>query len=130
MIMINILQLNFTARLASFASKSDIANFVKMTDLNKNELNELSKKVKAISTKRLTRDLTNKFSILNVEKYFASGIFQNYLLFIPTKKYIKYFSGTARIDSWKSNEMSEENIENITESDSNFAQTFVNHHFL
>ena len=130
MIMINILQLNFTARLASFASKSDIANFVKKTDLNKNELNELSKKVKAISTKRLTRDLTNKFSILNVEKYFASGIFQNYLLFIPTKKYIKYFSGAARIDSWKSNEMSEENIENITESDSNFAPTFVNHHFL
>ena len=41
MIMINILQLNFTARLASFASKSDIANFVKKTDLNKNELNEL-----------------------------------------------------------------------------------------
>ena len=130
MIMINILKLNFTARLASFASKSDIANFVKKTDLNKNELNELSKKVKAISTKRLTRDLTNKFSILNVEKYFASGIFQNYLLFIPTKKYIKYFSGAARIDSWKSNEMSEENIENITESDSNFAPTFVNHHFL
>ena len=74
--------------------------------------------------------MTNKFSILNVEKYFASGIFQNYLLFIPTKKYIKYFSGAARIDSWKSNEMSEENIENITESDSNFAPTFVNHHFL
>ena len=59
----------FTARLAqaNLASKSDIANFVKMTGFddkvkkinkivtsNKNELNELSEKVKAISTKKLT----------------------------------------------------------------------------
>ena len=52
---------NFTARLkqANLASKSDIANFIKKTDLNKNELNELSKKVKAISTKGLTKDLIN-----------------------------------------------------------------------
>ena len=34
-------------------------------------------------------------------KYFSSGIFQNYLVFIPDKKYIKYFSGTTRINSWK-----------------------------
>ena len=32
---------------------------------NKNDLIELSKKVKAISTKGLTKDLINKFSILN-----------------------------------------------------------------
>ena len=38
------------------ASKSDIATFKKKTDLNKNELNELSKKVKAVSTKGLTKD--------------------------------------------------------------------------
>ena len=56
--------------------------------------------------------------------------FQNYLVFIPAKKYIKYFSGTTWIDSWKSNRMSEENIENITKSDSNFAPTFVDHHLL
>ena len=53
---------NFTARLklANFQSKNDIANFIKKTDFdiklknvasNKIELNELSKKVKAISTK-------------------------------------------------------------------------------
>ena len=48
----------------------DIVNFVKKTDLNKNELNELSKKVKTISTKRLTKDVINKFSILNGAKYF------------------------------------------------------------
>ena len=35
-------------------------------------------KVKAISN-----DLINKYSILNVAKYFPSAIFQNYLVFIP-----------------------------------------------
>ena len=48
--------------------------------LVENELNELSGKVKAISTKGLT-----KFSILNGAKYFSSGIFQSYLVFIPAK---------------------------------------------
>ena len=93
MIMINILLLknirNLTVILAkaNLTSKSDIANFVKKTDFDdklinshknntsdKNELNEQSKKVKAISTK----DLINKFSIFNGAKYFSSGIFQNY----------------------------------------------------
>ena len=40
---------------------------------------------------------------------------------------MKCFSGTTRIDSWKSNEMSEENIDNITKSDSNFAPIFVDY---
>ena len=124
---------------ANLTSTSDIANFVNNTDFdnklkdvtsNKNELNELSKKVKAISTKGLTKDLINKFSILNGAKYFSSGIFQNYLVFIPAKKYIKYFSGTTRINSWKSIGMSEKIIENITKSYSNFALTFVDHHLL
>ena len=53
-----------------------------------------------------------------------------YLVFTQAKKYIKYFSGTTRIDLWKCNGMSEENIENITKSDSNFAPTFVDHHVL
>ena len=44
------------------------------------------------------------------------------------KKYIKYFSGTTRISSWKSNEISEENIESITKSYSNFVSTFVGLH--
>ena len=39
---------------------------------------------------------------------------QNYLVFIPAKKYIKYFNGTTQICSWKSNGMSEKSIENIT----------------
>ena len=62
-------------------------------------------KVKAVSSKKLTKDLINKFSILNGAKYLSSGIFQNYLVFIPARKYIKYFSGTNWIDFWKSNQM-------------------------
>ena len=98
--------------------------------MNKNELNEISRKVKAISTKGLTKDLINIFSILNGAKYFSSEIFQNYLVFIPAKIYMKYFSCTSWIASWKPNGMSEENIENITKSDSNFAPTFVDHYVL
>ena len=93
--------------------------------LVENELNELSEKVKAIATKGLKIFLRNKFSILNEAKCFSSRIFQNILVFIPAKKYIKFFSGTTRIDSWKSNRISKENIENKTRSDSNFVPTFV-----
>ena len=52
---------------------------------------------------------------------------QNYLIFIPTNKHIKYFSGTTRIEFWKSNGMSDESIESITKSDSNFSPSFVHH---
>ena len=71
-----------------------------------------------------SEDLINKFSILNGEKYFLPGIFQNYLVFIPPKKYIKCFSSTTRTDLWKSNGISEKNIENITNLDNNFAPKF------
>ena len=115
---------------ANFAGKKDIANLVNKTDFdnklkevisNKNELNELSKKVKATSPKVLIKDLINKFSIIYGAKYFS--IPQNYLVFMPDKKYIKYFHATTRIYSWKSNGISVESTENITKSDSNFAPT-------
>ena len=57
---------NASLKQENLASKNDIANFVKKIDLNnklkdvtsnKNKLNELSKKVKAILTKGLTKDL-------------------------------------------------------------------------
>ena len=96
---------NLASKIGStnFVSNTDFDNKLKDVTSNKNELNKLSKKVKAISTKGLTKDLINKFSILNGAKYFSSGIFQNYLVFIPAKKYIKYFSGTTRMESWKLN---------------------------
>ena len=74
--------------------------------------------------------MINKFSILNGARYFSLGIFQNYLIFITAKKYIKYFRGATQIDSWKSNGMSEDIIENILKSDSSFAPTFVDHYLL
>ena len=72
------------------------------------------KKVNSISTKRLTKDMINNFSILNC----------------AAKKDIKYLSDTTRIELWKSDGMSEENIENINKSGSNFAPTFVDHHLV
>ena len=74
--------------------------------------------------------MINKFYIFNGAKHFSSGISQNYLVFISAKKYIKYFSGTTQINSWKSNGMSEENIENISKSDSNVARTLVDQYVL
>ena len=73
-----------------------------------------------------------KFSIPDGAKHFSSGIFQNYLVFIPDTKNIKCFKDTTRTYSWKSDGMSKENVENITKLDirHNFASTFVDHHFL
>ena len=88
------------------------------------------KKLKQYQQKYFTKDLINKFPILNGSKYFYSGIFQNYLVFIPSKEYIKYFSCTTQINFWKFNGMSEETIENITKSESNFAPTFFNYYAL
>ena len=56
------------------------------------------KNFKAVTTKGLTKDLIDKFSILNGAKYFSLGVFQNYLVLTPTKKYIKYFSGTTQVE--------------------------------
>ena len=80
-------QANSTSKnyIANFVKKADFDNKIKNVQSIENELNELSKKVKAISTKGLTKDLTNKFSILNGEKCFSSGIFQNYLVFYQLK---------------------------------------------
>ena len=44
------------------------------------------KKVKAITTNALTKDLMNKFSILNGARYFSSGVFPNYLVFILAER--------------------------------------------
>ena len=131
----------FAARLgqANLASKRHIGNFVNKADFNnqvknitsnKNELNELSKKVKAISTKVLTKSLIDKFSIHNGAKHFSSGIFQNYLVFIPAIKHIKYFHGITQLYLGKSNRMSEESIKKINKSDSYFVPAFADYHSL
>ena len=78
---------SFTARhkqeIGNFVNKTDSDNKLKNITSNKKKSKELSEKVKAISTKRLIKDLINRFSILNGARYFPSGIFKNYLIFIP-----------------------------------------------
>ena len=78
---------SFTARhkqeIGNFVNKTDSDNKLKNITSNKKKSKELSEKVKAISTKRLIKDLINRFSILNGARYFSSGIFKNYLIFIP-----------------------------------------------
>ena len=98
--------------------------------MNKNELNEIFKKVKAISTKGLTKEFIKSSVFIMKQKKFSLLIFQSYLLFIPTKKIIEYFSGTTRIESWMFNGISNEIIENVTKSDRNFAPTFVEPHLI
>ena len=97
--------------IAALVNKINFDDKLKNVTSNKNELNELSKKVKNIPPKGLRKDLINKFSILNGAKYFSSRIFQNYLIFIPDKKYINNFNDTNHIYSWKSNGMPEESIQ-------------------
>ena len=90
----------------------------KFNELNElQEFNELSEKVKAISAKGLTKDLINKFSILN-----GARVFQNYLVVILPKNTLNMIHGNLM--------EFQENIENITKSGSNFAPTFVDHHLL
>ena len=64
------------------------------------------------------------------QNIFLQEYFKNFYYIYLLKKYIKYFSGTTQINLWKSNGMSDKNIENITKTDSTFATTFVNHHVL
>ena len=126
------------AKRSKFSKQSHIANFVNKTDFDNQVNNATSKKwikqtikkVKAIPTKGLTKDWIDEFSIINGEKYFSLGIFQNYLVFIPAIKWIKYLYGFSQIYSWKSNGMSEKSTEEITKSDSNFDPTFADHHSL
>ena len=95
--------------------------------LNENKLNELSKKVEAISTKGLTKDLINGSKILNERRYFSSGTLQNHLRYVLYNKYIRIFSNTSNVLPWKSIETSEDSIENINTCGSNFAPTLISY---
>ena len=60
-----------------FLKKTDFNKQAKNVTSNKNELNGLSKKkVKAISTKGLTKDMVDKFTVLNGAKYFLQEYFK------------------------------------------------------
>ena len=89
------------------------------------KLNKLSEKVEVISTKGLTKDLINKYSILNGTKYFSSDGLKNDLVFIPASRRISTFSRTNKIYSGKSKGMSEESIKNPSTSDNSFAPKWI-----
>ena len=82
------------------------------------ELNELSNKVKAISTKVLI----NGYKILNGSRYFSSATLQIHLSIVYIKKYFKLFTNFRLFVIG----LSEESDEIITTSDSNFAATLIN----
>ena len=108
-------------------------NFNKRINSNKTKHvlveNELSKKVEEISTKELTEDLINGYEILNGASYFSSGTLQNNLIYFPYKKHFRFFTNTSKVLSRKSVRRSEESIEYITASDSNFAPTLIIIHY-
>ena len=117
------------------ATKCDIADFVKkayfvekLININrkvtlnkarhveiKDKLDDLSKNVKIISTKGLTKDLINKYSILNGGKYFSSDGLQNYLVFISTRRIyrISKDGSNNKTELWGSTGMSQESIKNM-----------------
>ena len=131
---------NFAARLgqAKLLTKDDIVDFVRKTNFDeklininrkvtvnkarhvevKNKLDYLSK-VKIISRKGLTKDLINKYSILNGAKYFSSNRLQNHLVFISVR-YIYWIikdGSDSKFESWGSTGTSQESIKNSHTSD-------------
>ena len=63
-----------------------------------------------MNTEQTSENIFTYVNIFNLAKYLSSGTFQNYLVFIAARKYIKYCSSTTRIDSWKSNGISERTL--------------------
>ena len=61
-----------------------LKNLIKLTSKN------FTARLKQANLVCISNKFSNKFSILDGAKYFSLGIFQNYLVFIPAKKYIKY----------------------------------------
>ena len=54
-------------------------------------------------------------------------LFQNYLTFISANKYVKFLSGSQKINSWKSKGMSEESIKNSAGSKDTFAPYLIDY---
>ena len=77
---------------------------------------------------RINKGNKNGYKILNTAKYLSSGIIQNYLIYLSTKKICTFFTNTSKVLSWKSKWLSEESTRNITASDSHFAPTFINYY--
>ena len=117
---------DFDNKLSGFNKRSN-SNKTKYVFIE-NELNELTKKVGAISKNRLIKDLINGYKILNGARFLSWGARQNHLIYFSCKKYFGFFtSNTSKVLSRKSIGLSEKSIENITISDRNFAPTLMNY---
>ena len=79
-------------------------------------INDLSGQVKLISTKRLTKDLINWYSIINGANYFAGDWSQNHLVFQSVFRYFKT-SANIMVKWWKSKDLSDGSIESPAASD-------------
>ena len=83
-----------------------------------------------ISTKGLTADLINKYSI-NAVKYFYSNGLQNYLVFVSTIFSINYISdNTNKIKLWDSTRMSRERINTPHTSETNFCPESIDKKYI
>ena len=102
--------------LSSLKSKVDKFDIDKL----ENTLDDLEKKFKAISSKKLTKDLINKVSIFNGSEYFSFEGLQNYLVFnLIIRNSVPLGFSTQieksvknKISSWKSTGLSREKIIN------------------
>ena len=56
-----------------------------------------------------------------------AGTLQNYLIFLPNKKYFKFSTNISKLFTWKLIVYAEENIENTTTSNSNSAPALINY---
>ena len=65
-------------------NKKETSNKTKHIEV-KTKPDDFERKVKIISTKGLTADLENKYSILNGAKYFSSDGLRNYLVYISNR---------------------------------------------
>ena len=82
-----------------------------------NELDEVS--VELISTKGLTKDLINGYSILKGAKYF-------FQVYYKITKYLYQLINTLTIVLVSKKGMSEESIKNPSNSNNNFAPSLIN----
>ena len=71
--------------------------------------------------------MINKFGILNGAIYFYSGIFQNYLAFIPAKNTLNIFVALLKLIH---RDLMEFQKKIITKSDSSSVPYFVDYHVL
>ena len=116
MVLMTIKKRDFNEKLSNINNKS-VSNKTKQIDAYKKLtdhiasytklINDLSREVRLISTKGLTKDLINAYSILNGTKYFAEDESQNYLVFQPVFNYFKRLSNDSRNIAWKFDSLSE-----------------------